>query len=114
DEQADELDGLVGGDTACDTHDDEHVLILPRPWRARMCTVIIRVGAGEVRLLAIRDEDPERPWQPLGASWPETHPGVVGVRDVRAGGAWLAADPARRRLAVLLNRADLSDRPESA
>jgi hypothetical protein len=38
---------------------------------------------------------------------------VVGVRDVRAGGAWLAADPDDRRLSVLLNREDLSDRPES-
>ncbi len=84
-----------------------------------MCTVIIRVpsaSAEPVRLLAIRDEDPARTWLPLGASWPDTHPGVVGVRDVRAGGAWLAADPARGRLAVLLNRADVPDmssRPES-
>lgn len=80
-----------------------------------MCTVIIRVPetADEpVRLLAIRDEDPARPWLPLGPSWPDTHPGVIGVRDVRAGGAWLAADPVHARLAVLLNRADVSDRPE--
>ncbi|GAA3773739.1 hypothetical protein GCM10022240_27030 [Microbacterium kribbense] len=72
-----------------------------------MCTVILRVPdhAGEpMRILAVRDEDPNRPWQPLGAWWPEAHPGVVGVRDVRAGGAWLAADAATRRLAVLLNR----------
>ncbi|MFT4228654.1 MAG: NRDE family protein [Microbacterium sp.] len=81
-----------------------------------MCTVIIRVPSGAddaVRVLAIRDEDPARAWLPLGESWPDTHPGVVGVRDVRAGGAWLAADPARRRLAVLLNRADAATRPES-
>jgi hypothetical protein len=38
---------------------------------------------------------------------------VVGVRDARAGGAWLAADPEAGRLAVLLNRADVSTRPES-
>lgn len=71
-----------------------------------MCTVIVRVPAASgapVRMLAVRDEDPDRPWQPLGAWWPET-PGVVGVRDVRAGGAWLAADAAAGRLAVLLNR----------
>ena len=70
-----------------------------------MCTVILRVPTdpGEpVRLLAVRDEDPERPWQPLGAWWPADRPGVVGVRDARAGGAWLAAS--RKRLAVLLNR----------
>jgi hypothetical protein len=81
-----------------------------------MCTVVIRVPetADEpTRLLAIRDEDPERPWNPLGRWWPEPHDGVVGVRDVRAGGAWLAADPAAGRLAVLLNRADVSTRPES-
>lgn len=81
-----------------------------------MCTVVIHVPettSDPVRLLAVRDEDPARPWLPLGESWPDTHPGVVGVRDVRAGGAWLAADPAQGRLAVLLNRADVSHRPES-
>lgn len=64
-------------------------------------------------MLAIRDEDPDRPWSPLGRWWPESHGGVVGVRDVRAGGAWLAADSDRGRLAVLLNRADVSTVPES-
>lgn len=81
-----------------------------------MCTVIVRVpdAPGEpLHLLAIRDEDPDREWQPLGPWWPDAHPGVVGVRDARAGGAWLAADPGLGRVAVLLNRADLSDRPES-
>ena len=81
-----------------------------------MCTVVIRVpesAAEPTRVLAIRDEDPERPWNPLGRWWPEPHDGVVGVRDVRAGGAWLAADPETGRLAVLLNRADETQRPES-
>lgn len=81
-----------------------------------MCTVIIRVpesAAEPTRVLAIRDEDPSRPWNPLGRWWPEAHEGIVGVRDVRAGGAWLAAEPEVGRLAVLLNRADSSDRPES-
>jgi uncharacterized protein with NRDE domain len=64
-------------------------------------------------VLAIRDEDPDRPWSPLGRWWPESHGGVIGVRDVRAGGAWLAADPGAGRLAVLLNRADVSTTPES-
>jgi len=71
-----------------------------------VCTVIVRVpaAAGEpVRMLAVRDEDPARPWQPLGEWWPD-RAGVIGVRDVRAGGAWLAADAAAGRLAVLLNR----------
>ena len=74
-----------------------------------MCTVILRVPDGSdepVRLLAIRDEDPDRAWDPPAAWWSDTRPGVVGVRDRRAGGAWLAADDDERRLAVLLNRAE--------
>lgn len=81
-----------------------------------MCTVVIRVPddpSQPTRLLAVRDEDPARPWNPLGRWWPEPHHGVVGVRDARAGGAWLAADPDAHRLAVLLNRADVEGRPES-
>ena len=79
-----------------------------------MCTVIVDVARtpGEpVRMLAIRDEDPLRAWDPLGEWWPE-RPGVIGVRDARAGGAWLAADDAARRVAVVLNRADVLDIPE--
>ncbi len=81
-----------------------------------MCTVIITVpedASEPVRLLAVRDEDPNRPWDRLGPSWPDAYPGVVGIRDARAGGAWLAADPTERRLAVLLNRLDLSDRSDA-
>lgn len=81
-----------------------------------MCTVVLRVPAAPsdpIRVLAVRDEDPARPWNPLGRWWPEPHDGIVGVRDARAGGAWLAADPVTGRLAVLLNRADVVDRPES-
>ncbi|GAA5145971.1 hypothetical protein GCM10025768_03910 [Microbacterium pseudoresistens] len=78
-----------------------------------MCTVVIDVAEpGGSRLLAVRDEDPQRAWDALGAWWPEEYPGVVGIRDRRAGGAWLAADPSRHRLAVLLNRADELDLPE--
>ncbi|MCM3695509.1 NRDE family protein [Microbacterium oleivorans] len=76
-----------------------------------MCTVIVHVPedpAAAIRVLAVRDEDPLRAWDPLGPWWPEL-PGVIGVRDTRAGGAWLAADPAGARLAVVLNRADLID-----
>ena len=71
-----------------------------------MCTVVIDVpatAAGTTRVLAVRDEDPGRPWDPPGAWWPE-HPGLVGVRDRRANGAWLAAAPADGRLSVILNR----------
>ncbi|MEJ6553466.1 NRDE family protein [Microbacterium esteraromaticum] len=82
-----------------------------------MCTVVIDVApspGGSARLLAVRDEDPQRPWDDLGEWWPDSHPGVIGIRDRRAGGAWLAADPASGRLAVLLNRADVLDLPDDA
>lgn len=75
-----------------------------------MCTVIVRVpedASAPTRVLAVRDEDPARAWDPPGMWWPDTHPGVLGVRDARAGGAWLAADPHRRRFAVILNRAEV-------
>lgn len=74
--------------------------------------VIDVADRGRSRLLAIRDEDPDRAWDPLGTWWPADYPGVIGIRDRRAGGAWLAADPRTRRLAVLLNRADTLDLPE--
>lgn len=79
-----------------------------------MCTAIVHVpadAARPTRLLAVRDEDPGRAWDPLGAWWPDTHPGVVGVRDAQAGGAWLAADSATRRVAVILNRAPVTAPP---
>lgn len=83
-----------------------------------MCTVVIRIPENAVegaepqpiRLLAVRDEDPARPWNPLGAWWPQ-HPRIVGVQDRLAGGAWLAADPGAARLSVLLNRAGGPDLP---
>lgn len=73
-----------------------------------MCTAVIEVPEspdGGIRLLAVRDEDPDRAWDSLGSWWPE-HPGIVGVRDRLAGGAWLAAAPADRRLVLVLNRAE--------
>ncbi|MBS1673164.1 MAG: NRDE family protein [Actinobacteria bacterium] len=76
-----------------------------------MCTVVIEVDGAGARLLAVRDEDPLREWDALGEWWPD-RPGVIGIRDRRAGGAWLAADPASRRLAVLLNRKDVLDLPD--
>jgi hypothetical protein len=68
--------------------------------------------AGSARLLAVRDEDPQREWDGLGPWWPAQYPGVTGIRDRRAGGAWLAVNAAERRLAVLLNRADVGDLTE--
>ncbi|WP_300591093.1 NRDE family protein [Microbacterium sp.] len=81
-----------------------------------MCTVIIDVPTDPgtpVRLLAIRDEDPTPPRNPHGHWWPQ-HPSILGVQDIRAGGAWLAADADTHRLAVLLNRAGGDDLPDSA
>ncbi len=69
-------------------------------------------GAGEpVRLLAVRDEERDRPWRGLGPWWPERG-GVLACARRPAGGAWLAVDPGAGRLAVLLNRDDLSGRPD--
>lgn len=71
--------------------------------------VIDVAGADSARLLAVRDEDPQREWDALGEWWPDAYPGVAGIRDRRAGGAWLAVNADERRLAVLLNRADVVD-----
>lgn len=82
-----------------------------------MCTVIVEVPQrvdAATRVLAVRDEDPDRAWDPPGQWWPERYPGVVGVRDRLAGGAWLAADPRAGRLAVILNRPEwIESAPET-
>ena len=73
-----------------------------------MCTVVVRVEPGAewpVTMLALRDESPERPWDPPAAWWPERDASVRGVRDRSAGGAWLAASDAAG-LAVVLNRGE--------
>ncbi|WP_431898082.1 NRDE family protein [Nonomuraea sp. bgisy101] len=66
-----------------------------------MCTVIVRTGE-PLTLLGVRDEFADRPWEGPGEHWPE-YPGVVGGRDLKAGGTWLAALPSRDRVAALLN-----------
>lgn len=74
-----------------------------------MCTVLLEVPVSKtdaVRVLAVRDEDPARAWDPPGEWWSD-RPGVLGVRDRRAGGAWLAVAPQKGRLSVVLNRADV-------
>ena len=76
--------------------------------------VIDVAGPGSARLLAVRDEDPQREWDALGEWWPGEYPGVSGIRDRRAGGAWLAVDASARRLAVLLNRADVVELSDDA
>ncbi|GII32162.1 NRDE family protein [Planotetraspora mira] len=70
-----------------------------------MCTVIVSVepeAEVPVLLVGVRDEFVTRPWLSPDRHWPD-HPGLVGGRDLQAGGTWLAADPAARRVGVLLN-----------
>ena len=79
-----------------------------------MCTVLLRIdpdGRWPVLVGAIRDEFVERPWDPPGFHWEEPFAGLIGGRDQRAGGTWLAVDPSRRRVAALLN-AGKRDDPE--
>jgi hypothetical protein len=59
-------------------------------------------SAVPVLLAGVRDEFVARPWMTPGAYWPE-FPGLVGGRDLQAGGTWLAVDPALRHVAALLN-----------
>jgi len=63
-------------------------------------------------LVAVRDEFTDRDWAPPAAHWPD-RPGLLGGRDLRAGGTWLAVDPAARRAGCVLNgRGRMAD-PES-
>lgn len=70
-----------------------------------MCTVIVSVdpeAGAPVLLVGVRDEFVTRPWMSPDRHWPD-HPGLIGGRDLEAGGTWLAAGPAERRVAALLN-----------
>jgi uncharacterized protein with NRDE domain len=62
-------------------------------------------------LAANRDEFHARPSAPL-APWPDTE-GVVGGRDLQAGGAWLAVD-SRRRFGIVTNFREFGRRRRSA
>ena len=66
------------------------------------------MAPGSVLLAANRDEDPTRPSDPPGLLM-ET-PRLVGGRDRRAGGTWLAVREARAVVAIL-NRRDRSGEP---
>ncbi len=71
-----------------------------------MCTLILgldAVAAGSVILAANRDEDPGRPSEPPGVL--REAPRVVGGRDARKGGTWLAVRE-RRAAVAMLNRRD--------
>lgn len=68
-----------------------------------MCTAILSLEPGAPVLLAgIRDELAARAWQPPRRHWPD-YPGLVGGRDLQAGGTWLAVAPRARRAACVLN-----------
>jgi hypothetical protein len=68
-----------------------------------MCTAILSIEPGAPVLLAgVRDEHVDRAWQPPGRYWPD-HPGLIGGRDLRAGGTWLAVAPGAERVACVLN-----------
>lgn len=70
-----------------------------------MCTAIISVDPASpvpVLLVGVRDEFVAREWEPPGRHWPD-RPGLIGGRDLRAGGTWLAVDPGAPRVGVVLN-----------
>jgi hypothetical protein len=70
-----------------------------------LCTVIVSVEPEAdvpVLLVGVRDEFVTRPWMSPDRFWPD-HPGLIGGKDLQAGGTWLAADPEARRVGVLLN-----------
>jgi hypothetical protein len=68
-----------------------------------VCTVILSIQPGAPALLAgVRDELTDRPWEPPGWHWPG-HPGLIGGRDLLAGGSWLVVAPAAARAACVLN-----------
>src|SRR5512147_2375416 len=69
-----------------------------------MCTLVLGfevVGPRTVLVGANRDEDPSRPSDPPGVLW--AAPRVIGGRDRRAGGTWLAVRE-RHALVAMLNR----------
>lgn len=70
-----------------------------------MCTLVVDYRPGArvpVLLAAVRDEFVNREWVAPGAYWP-AYPGLIGGRDLLAGGTWLAVDPGARRAGCVLN-----------
>ncbi|WP_326823462.1 NRDE family protein [Streptosporangium sp. NBC_01756] len=67
-----------------------------------MCTVVVSIDPdAEIPLIlvGVRDEFTDRPWVPPAEHWP----GLLGGRDLQAGGTWLAVDPVARRAAAIVN-----------
>ncbi|MEU5880800.1 NRDE family protein [Spirillospora sp. NPDC047279] len=70
-----------------------------------MCTAIVSVDPSSpvpVLLVGVRDEFVARSWAPPGHHWPD-RPGLIGGRDLRAGGTWFAVDPSVPRAGCVLN-----------
>lgn len=71
-----------------------------------MCTVLLRLAPSAewpVQLAFVRDEDRARPSDPPDRWW-RAQPDVVGGRDGRAGGTWLAVDSAAPSVALLTDQ----------
>jgi hypothetical protein len=69
-----------------------------------MCTILLRINpdaSWPVQLAFVRDEDRSRPTDPPAAWWPHL-PSVIGGRDARAGGTWLAVDATDRPAVAML------------
>lgn len=70
-----------------------------------MCTVIVSADPASdvpVLLAGVRDEFSGRPWLPPARHWPD-RPELVGGRDLRAGGAWLAVNTSTPAVGCVLN-----------
>ncbi len=68
-----------------------------------MCTAVLSLQPGQPAvLLGVRDEFTDRAWAPPGRHWPQ-HPGLIGGKDLLAGGTWLAVAPDEARAACVLN-----------
>lgn len=72
-----------------------------------MCTVVLRLEPGRVDALLVRDELLDRPTAPTASWWPDL-PGVVGARDLEAGGTAAALDLDGARFAAVLNGCGLT------
>jgi uncharacterized protein with NRDE domain len=78
-----------------------------------MCTAVLSIQPGLPGLLAgVRDELTARAWEPPGRHWP-AFPGLIGGRDLQAGGTWLAVSPQERRAACVLNGIGQTAPPET-
>src|SRR6201994_2550529 len=82
-------------------------------WNGAMCTAILGLGPdGTVLLAGVRHEFTQRACLPPAHLWPN-YPALIGGRDQRAGGTWLAVDPAAPRVACILNGRGRPARPDT-